>query len=347
MLKVNKINKIERVRDEISRGMPIIYDGKLLLLTEYLTEDSLKFIKSISRYHRLVISKNRAKALISSVNLKSDISVKFNGDIKRALELSGAEFKIDTKISDYLEATEIESSSLDLAFIAERMPSVIISELTEKPEDLLEISSAEVEYYQENSVLDINYVIKAPVKLKDAHNTEIAVFRAFPTRAEHYAIIISNPEKQQAPLVRIHSSCYTGDLLGSRACDCGEQLDEAIIKMDKAGGGVILYLMQEGRGIGLANKLRAYDLKENHGMDTVEGNENLGFQDDARPFALAGKMLKEIGLSKVNLLTNNPRKIKGLEDAGIEVERSEHKIDAHKDIETYLHTKFTKLGHIE
>jgi GTP cyclohydrolase II len=148
------------------------------------------------------------------------------------------------------------------------------------------------------------------------------------------------------PLVRLHSECLTGDVFGSLKCDCGPQLREALRLIGEAGGGVLLYLRQEGRGIGLANKLRAYALQD-RGLDTVEANQRLGFADDERGYAQAAAMLRALGLGEVRLLTNNPAKLMGLEAAGVRVvERVAHHMTANPHNAEYLETKRKKSGHL-
>lgn len=146
--------------------------------------------------------------------------------------------------------------------------------------------------------------------------------------------------------MRIHSECFTGDLIGSLKCDCGEQLKGAIHQIGAEGSGILLYLAQEGRGIGLINKLRAYALQD-QGFDTVEANQRLGFEDDERVFLAAVEMLRQLGFSKVRLLTNNPRKVSQLEEFGIEVaERVAHAFESNEHNERYLAIKAEKSGHI-
>lgn len=155
---------------------------------------------------------------------------------------------------------------------------------------------------------------------------------------EHFSI-------DKPTLLRIHSECLTGDVFASRKCDCGEQLVESL-KMIAEDGGVLLYLRQEGRGIGLINKLKAYNLQAK-GMDTVEANLHLGFQDDARQYESALQILKDLEIQKIKLLTNNPLKIKALEDAGFNIiERVTLIIDANKDNEKYIETKRLLMGHL-
>ena len=148
-----------------------------------------------------------------------------------------------------------------------------------------------------------------------------------------------------APLVRLHSECLTGDVLGSLKCDCGPQLDAAIAAIKASGWGILLYLRQEGRGIGLVNKLRAYALQD-QGFDTVDANTRLGFAIDARDFGVAARMLKLLGQERVRLLTNNPAKVAGLEAAGVAVaERVPHSLPPNPHNERYLATKRDRTGH--
>ena len=163
-------------------------------------------------------------------------------------------------------------------------------------------------------------------------------------RAEHVALLIGAPNGAP-PLVRLHSECLTGDVLGSLKCDCGPQLDAALAAIAAAGWGILLYLRQEGRGIGLVNKLRAYALQD-QGFDTVDANLRLGFADDERDFGVAAAMLRLLGQPEVRLLTNNPRKVAGLEAAGIAVaEQVPLKTGGNPHNQAYLDTKRLRSGH--
>ncbi|MCW3797719.1 GTP cyclohydrolase II [Sphingomonas sp. BN140010] len=185
---------------------------------------------------------------------------------------------------------------------------------------------------------------RLPIDGIDA-DTQIAVFRAAEDGSEHPAVVIGAPAGS-APLVRLHSECLTGDVFGSLKCDCGPQLHAALKLIAAEGAGVLLYLRDEGRGIGLANKIRAYQLQD-RGLDTVEANQRLGFADDERDYALAAAMLRALGLHEVRLLTNNPGKVRGLEDAGIRVvERVAHHMPANPHNADYLATKRAKSGHL-
>ncbi|MBN1867457.1 bifunctional 3,4-dihydroxy-2-butanone-4-phosphate synthase/GTP cyclohydrolase II [Candidatus Sumerlaeota bacterium] len=162
----------------------------------------------------------------------------------------------------------------------------------------------------------------------------------------HTALVMGDPAKQESALVRVHSQCFTGDTLGSLRCDCGPQLEKAMETIAREGSGVVLYMAQEGRGIGLKNKIRAYALQD-EGKDTVEANEALGFQDDLRDYGIGAQILRDLGLRRLRLMTNNPRKIVGLAAYGLEVVGRVHiETGAHDGNRRYLAAKKTKLGHL-
>lgn len=163
---------------------------------------------------------------------------------------------------------------------------------------------------------------------------------------EHVALVMGDPAGAAPLLTRVHSECLSGDALFSRRCDCGAQLAAALQRIGEAGRGALIYLRQEGRGIGLINKIRAYRLQDECGIDTVEANEALGFAADARDYAVAGAMLRSLGVTRVRLLTNNPRKLAGLMRVGIEiVERLPLHVGHNPHNRAYLATKAAKFGH--
>jgi 3,4-dihydroxy 2-butanone 4-phosphate synthase/GTP cyclohydrolase II len=164
---------------------------------------------------------------------------------------------------------------------------------------------------------------------------------------DHIALVRGQIDRDQATLVRVHSECMTGDTFGSLRCDCGQQLHAAMKLIQEEGSGVILYMRQEGRGIGLANKIRAYALQDSEHLDTVQANERLGFPPDARDFGVGMQILTKLGVGKMRLLTNNPAKRAGLEGYGLEiVERISIEIEPNEKNLEYLRTKREKLGHI-
>jgi GTP cyclohydrolase II len=174
----------------------------------------------------------------------------------------------------------------------------------------------------------------------------VHVFRPADGSEEHYAIEIGSPPRDKPVLARLHSACFTGDVIGSLKCDCGPQLNGALARMGAEGAGVLLYLNQEGRGIGLANKMRAYSLQD-QGFDTVEANHRLGFEDDERDFRIGATILRRLGFSAVRLLTNNPRKVGMMQAAGVEVaERVPLMVGENPLNARYLATKAAKSGHL-
>ena len=189
-------------------------------------------------------------------------------------------------------------------------------------------------------------VVGARVPLALAARASVQVHRPPDGRAEHYAVRLGAPDPDAPVLCRIHSACFTGDVLGSLKCDCGPQLQAALAAMAEEGG-ILLYLNQEGRGIGLASKMRAYALQD-RGLDTVEANHRLGFEDDERRFALAADMLRGLGVPRVRLMTNNPRKLEQLAATGIEVAgRVPLHVGRGAANAHYLDVKRLKSGHLE
>jgi GTP cyclohydrolase II len=204
------------------------------------------------------------------------------------------------------------------------------------------VSSADVHAFGRGA--DLRIVSRARLPNRFSDRGEIVAFRSDGDTIEHVALLIGAPAGAP-PLVRVHSECLTGDAFGSLKCDCGPQLGEALEAIAAAGWGVLLYLRQEGRGIGLVNKLRAYALQD-QGFDTVDANLRLGFDDDERDFSVAARMLKLLSQPSIRLLTNNPRKVQALEAEGIEVaERVPLRIEAGEHNRLYLATKRARSGH--
>ncbi|MEI4471812.1 GTP cyclohydrolase II [Frigidibacter sp. MR17.24] len=189
-------------------------------------------------------------------------------------------------------------------------------------------------------------VVNARLPMQAAEKGRVHIFRPDDGADEHYAIEIGQPPRDRPVLARLHSACFTGDVLGSLKCDCGPQLHAALGQMGAEGAGVLLYLNQEGRGIGLANKMRAYSLQD-QGFDTVEANHRLGFEDDERDFRIGAALLRQMGFGAVRLLTNNPAKVRMLGANGIEVtERVPLAVGRSRWNAAYLDTKAAKSGHL-
>jgi 3,4-dihydroxy 2-butanone 4-phosphate synthase / GTP cyclohydrolase II len=222
-----------------------------------------------------------------------------------------------------------------------------LPELTEiaREHGLHMLSVQELIHYRSlrEKLIEADTTINLPT---DFGQFKLTTYRSLIDQSMHLALVMGDPATQEAPLVRIHSECLTGDAFASMRCDCGSQLREAMQMIGKEGHGVLLYMRQEGRGIGLDAKLRAYALQE-QGLDTVEANEQLGYDADERDYTLSAQMLLDLGVKKLRLITNNPRKINGLEMFGLEIaERVGLVLPGTEHSEHYLHTKKTKLGHL-
>lgn len=243
-------------------------------------------------------------------------------------------------------------AAVQLAKIARLLPSVVLAPLpaakVKKPGDgtIATVGAADILSYELENAGALRQVTAARVPLEDVEDARILAFRSPEGGREHLAIVVGRPPTNKPVLTRLHSECFTGDLVGSLKCDCGQQLRGAIAQIAKEGEGILLYLRQEGRGIGLINKLRAYALQD-QGYDTVEANERLGFESDERIFMPAARILQQLGYTKVRLMTNNPDKVAALEQYGIEVtERVQHAFPSNDHNEFYLSVKKDKSGHL-
>ncbi len=244
-------------------------------------------------------------------------------------------------------------AAVELAKLARLLPAVVVAPLAEREaaalvrrESVLSLDAVDILAYHAVAARSLRRVAEARVPLTDAEDTQIIAFRPSDGGIEHLAIVIGDPDPATPILTRLHSECFTGDLLGSLRCDCGDQLRGAISEIARTGGGVLLYLAQEGRGIGLVNKLRAYQLQDS-GFDTVDANEQLGFDADERVYLPAAEMLRQLRFLRVRLLTNNPEKVAALNRCGIAVaERVPHIFPANGHNERYLRTKATRSGHL-
>ena len=192
----------------------------------------------------------------------------------------------------------------------------------------------------------LHEVSSARVPLASAAHARVRVFRPLDGGEEHYAVVVGRPAHDAPVLARLHSACFTGDVIGSLKCDCGPQLNAALAQIGDAGAGILLYLNQEGRGIGLANKMRAYALQD-QGFDTVEANHRLGFEDDERDFRIGAEMLRAMGVTQVRLMTNNPAKVARMQANGVNVaERVPLRVGQTPQNAHYLATKARKSGHL-
>ena len=245
-----------------------------------------------------------------------------------------------------LDWPEEAVAALELARRAGILPAFLVDPVDAGEAQLVAVGDLAAQ--ADPAQLDI--ITRAKLPVAACEETEIVAFRSPDDLREHVALLIGVPDGGRTPLVRLHSECLTGDILGSLKCDCGPQLDAALSAMaaEAAGGGwgVLLYLRQEGRGIGLINKLRAYRLQD-QGFDTVEANQRLGLPDEARDFATAARMLELLGVSTLRLMTNNPAKVAALAKEGVQVlERVPHQLPSNPHNQHYLNTKRARSGHL-
>ena len=255
-------------------------------------------------------------------------------------------FKGPYKRIDHTEGP-LDKAAIKLLKLARLMPAALAVMVTgEVAPGLLTVRADDVLAHDMLAVEQLRIVASAPVPLAESEKTRLISFRSMLGGQEHMAIVIGDPNRHDPVLMRLHSECFTGDLMGSLKCDCGQQLRGAIGEIEKAGGGLVLYMAQEGRGIGLISKLKAYALQA-EGYDTVDANIRLGFETDERDFAPAVAMLQMLGFSSIRLMTNNPNKVQAFEDHGITVaQRVGHAFPPNAHNRHYLDTKRDRTGHM-
>ena len=339
-----------RAIDALRRGWPIGVeaDGKRLNLLPVETgnlEAALPSSGTIS----LIISASRAATLkllnqFAAADPNLPIQISLPAPVTAAEIIAIVDPVLDMEYpmkgpfrSETLTNPQAATAAMELARQGGLLPAFVI---VDDAEDIARAEDAAA--YADSTALTISAHARLPV----AANSEAHIygFRSDADATDHIALVIGKRDSS-TPVVRLHSECLTGDVLGSLKCDCGPQLHAALHQMGEATWGVLLYLRQEGRGIGLINKLRAYALQD-QGFDTVDANQRLGFAIDARDFSIAARMLELLNIPKVKLLTNNPEKVEGLEACGVTVEeRLPVKIAANPHNEFYLDTKRDRTGH--
>ena len=338
--------------DALRHGWPVAFnDGPVLLPIETA-------IASEAQSGHLLISAARAATLKLANQREAAVPhapVLIGGGepftLRSALAVADPALDLDNPMKGPFRADTISwqaqaEAALELARIAGILPAFMVNPVAAG--EAVPIAASDLAFWQDRASLRI--VTRARLPVHASEEAEIVAFRSADDLREHVALVIGQQRGEVAPLVRLHSECLTGDILGSLKCDCGPQLDAALHAMAheaaRGGWGVLLYLRQEGRGIGLINKLRAYRLQD-QGFDTVDANQRLGLPDEARDFPVAARMLDLLGVRSVRLMTNNPGKVAAIEAAGVAVtERVPHQLPDNPHNARYLATKRDRSGHL-
>ncbi|MFG5381100.1 GTP cyclohydrolase II [Yoonia sp. R2-816] len=348
--------RLARARADLRMGVPVVLQGgALILAVETLNAARLADLRALGGDPVLAVTSWRAETLKARA---------YDGDIARIVLPGDASLSWVQSIADPADdlrvpmkgplrsardgSAHLHRAAIALCKAARLLPAALVL-----PMDNVKTFAAthNLTLIPADAVVDtalspLHPIISARVPLSVSEAGRLHIFRPDDGAEEHYAVEIGQPDRSKPVLSRLHSACFTGDLLGSLKCDCGPQLHAALAQMGAEGAGVLLYLNQEGRGIGLANKMRAYSLQD-QGFDTVEANHRLGFEDDERDFRIGAEILKRMGFSSVRLLTNNPRKVTRMEHCGITVtERVPLKVGENRHNAHYLATKATKSGHL-
>ncbi|WP_347267831.1 GTP cyclohydrolase II [Paracoccus sp. (in: a-proteobacteria)] len=342
---------LSRARADLRMGLPVVIGDHLLAAVETLNPERLAAMRALGPLV-LAITAPRAETLKARI---------YDGDLARISVPEGADLAWLRAVADPAGdlmtpmkgpftgprggIVEAHRAGIALAKAAELLPALLVVAVDTPPPGLTRLAAGPALAQMAREAL-MAPVAAARLPLHAAEDARLHIFRPDSGEAEHYAVEIGTPSRDAPVLARLHSACFTGDVLGSLKCDCGPQLQAALQAMGAAGAGVLLYLNQEGRGIGLANKMRAYAL-QNQGFDTVEANHRLGFLDDERDFRIGAGILKRMGFSAVRLMTNNPRKVAMLQAQGIAVaERVPLITPRNRHNSAYLDVKAQKSGHI-
>jgi GTP cyclohydrolase II len=352
--------RLTRARGDLRMGVPIVLCGvgeaALVVAVEALDPARLTDLRQIGQ-PVLAITSRRAETLKARA---------YDGDLARILPPADADLAWLRSIADPADdlrmpmkgplqslrdgPPDLARAAIALAKSAHLLPAALLvpvgNALTLAAGNGLTLLTLDEIAPVLAALPPMSEVVSARVPLVASNAGRVHIFRPDDGGEEHYAIEIGRPDRDKPVLARLHSACFTGDVLGSLKCDCGPQLRAALAQMGEDGAGVLLYLNQEGRGIGLANKMRAYSLQD-QGFDTVEANHRLGFEDDERDFRIGAEILRKMGFSAVRLLTNNPKKLAMMESCGLHVvERVPLKVGETTENSAYLATKAAKSGHL-
>ena len=344
---------VQRGIAEFQAGRPVlIADANEMIVAlpvDGLTETTWSAFKALCApvAPRLVITRRRARVVGLDVPGPVYIAVAPR-DTRDTIWSLAVELRCDRRSAAGM-AGIAATSAIDLAKLAQRFPALLVADAQAVAPAMLAqmiVVHADAMAQFSDKILDtLEIVSEARIPLPDGAAARFCVFRDA-VGSSPVAIILGEPDLSKPVNVRVHSACLTGDVFGSRRCDCGAQLKLAMAQLSETGGGIVLYLEQEGRGLGLANKMRAYMLQD-EGLDTMDANMMLGFDDDERNYGVAARMLKMIGANRVQLLTNNPGKLEALSEGGVEVcARIALHTEINPDNRRYLATKAARAGHM-
>ena len=336
---------------EFRSGRPVIVSSSCsiaALPVDGMTDERLAAFRQFCAPERphLLITARRARVLGLEAAGAVRLAIAVRDDAEEIHALAAkATVKRDLEV---LDAGVNADAAIELAKLAERLPALLVADVTAnaaaQTAPLVHVSAESIARFRKVAADSLAIAAEADVPLTGALATRFVVFRDV-LGANSTAVIVGKPDMTRPVPVRLHSACLTGDVFGSRRCDCGDQLRLSLSRLDDEGGGIILYLAQEGRGLGLTNKMRTYRLQD-AGLDTLDANTMLGFDDDERDYGIAVRMLQLLGCTRVRVLTNNPAKLDGLTQAGVEVCG---RIPLHGPVNAdnfrYLSAKATRAGH--
>jgi GTP cyclohydrolase II len=343
---------VHRGLADFKAGRPVIVaagtERLLVLPVDGATPESISAFRAMVRpaLPQLAITASRARVLGIETDEPIRVALEPRDDL-RSIERMTQAVRATPRSASIAGGLAV-TAAIDLAKLAERVPALLVAEasLLSRPElqDLITIDAAALVQFRRKLVDSLVMVAQAQVPLLDGIPARFHVFRDS-AGGTPVAVVVGAPDFSRPVPVRLHSACLTGDVFGSRRCDCGAQLQLAIGRLHELGGGIVLYLEQEGRGVGLANKMRAYALQD-QGLDTVDANTTLGFDDDERDYGIAARILKMIGCTRLLLLTNNPGKLEALAEAGVEIAgRIPLQAPINADNRRYLTAKAARAGH--
>jgi GTP cyclohydrolase II len=343
----------------VSRGLaefhgrrPVLITAKnealLVLPVEGLDTVRLgEFMKLCApRTPRLIVTARRALALGLDAHTPMALLLSPEHDVA-SIESLVSDVACD-RIPEAKPAGPAAAAAIELVKLSQGLPAILAAEIPvealPRDIDIITVDAEAVERFADEAIRSLTLASEASVPLDSGAQARFVIFRDV-IGGTSTAIIVGKPDFSNPVPVRLHSACLTGDVFGSRRCDCGDQLQLAMRRLDDLGGGVVLYLAQEGRGVGLANKMRTYQMQDN-GLDTVDANTTLGFDDDERDYGIAARMLQMLNCTRIVLLTNNPAKLEGLSKAGIEIaSRMPLEAPINADNRRYMAAKAVRAGH--